>query len=175
VRSETEVFFQSFLRVAQPRWVTAQTNDPFLYPLAKAYAPTCVATAVLFAEGGTTSLAAPDVILRPVAESEHATIFRHTSEPIGTWGLEQDKHLVATGGLFFHYNPPYGDVYMEVADNHRRQGLGSYLVQELKRICRTGDCVPAARCDCDNTASRRTLGRAGMTVCGQIVRGPIAA
>jgi GNAT superfamily N-acetyltransferase len=38
--------------------------------------------------------------------------------------------------LFFHYNPPYGDVYMEVAEPFRRRGLGAYLVQELKRIVR---------------------------------------
>jgi GNAT superfamily N-acetyltransferase len=78
---------------------------------------------------------------------------------------------VATGGLFFHYNPPYGDIYMEVAAAHRRRGLGSYLVQELKRLCREMGCVPAARCNTANVASRLALQRAGMFPCARIVQG----
>jgi GNAT superfamily N-acetyltransferase len=76
--------------------------------------------------------------------------------------------------MFFHYNPPYGDIYMEVSAPHRRKGLGSYLVQELKRICRDMGCVPAARCGQDNMASRLTLQRAGLLPCARIVRGRIA-
>ena len=56
----------------------------------------------------------------------------------------------------------------------RRRGCGSYLVQELKRICREGGHVPAARTGQDNIASQRTLGRAGMTPCGRIVTGRLA-
>lgn len=63
------------------------------------------------------------------------------------------------------------DDHMEVAGPHRRQGFGSYLVQELKRICREEGRTPAARCHQDNAASRRTLQRAGMFPCGRIVRG----
>ncbi len=113
--------------------------------------------------------------MRPVRTEEHTTVFPHTTEPVGDWGLDLNGELVATGGLFYHYNPPYGDVYMEVAPAHRRRGLASYLVQELKRICREGGHVPAARCGLDNPGSRGALERAGMVWCGQIVRGAVAA
>lgn len=80
---------------------------------------------------------------------------------------------MATGGLLYHYNPPYGDIYMEVAEPFRLRGLGSYLVQELKRVCREGGHVPAVRCGTDNAGSRLTLQRAGMSPCGRIVSGRV--
>jgi GNAT superfamily N-acetyltransferase len=66
------------------------------------------------------------------AEREHA--FGHTSEPVGDWGVEVGGAVVGTGGFFLPYNPPYGDLYMEVAPDLRRRGYGSYLIQELTRV-----------------------------------------
>lgn len=56
-----------------------------------------------------------------------------SDEGVGEWMIESAGEIVATGGILFHYNPPYGDIYMEVAEPHRRLGCGSYLVQEPKR------------------------------------------
>jgi GNAT superfamily N-acetyltransferase len=128
---------------------------------------------ILFADAATTHLAASHATLRRITKAERSRVFRHTLEPVGDWGIEQAGQIVATGGLMFHYNKPYGDIYMEVAVTHRRQGLGSYLVQELKRIARESDHVPAARCGSDNDPSRLTLQRAGMHPCARILRGEI--
>ena len=68
---------------------------------------------------------------------------------------------------------PYGDLYMEVAEPFRRRGLGSYLVQELKRLCYELGAVPCARCSPTNTASRRTLQKAGFVPFAHIIHGPI--
>lgn len=174
-RARGVAFFEAAIRVARPRWMEAQTNDPFLGPLLPRFAPGHQPLAYLFADGPATDLPAPGVRLRRIEEAEHPAIFPHSTEPIGDWGLDLAGRVVATGGLFFHYNPPYGDLYMEVAADQRGRGLASYLVQELRRIAREGGHVPAARCDLDNVASRRALERGGMRVCGQIVRGPIAA
>lgn len=166
--------FQAFLAAAQPRWLEAQTNDPFLAPLLPRFAPQSTAHTILFADSQTTALLSPGVRLRTVTPEDHAAVFTHTTEPVGDWGLEQAGTLVATGGLFFHYNPPYGDLYMEVAPAHRRRGYASFLLQELKRLCYDGGHTPAARCQLKNVGSRGALERAGMRICGQIVRGPIA-
>lgn len=56
----------------------------------------------------------------------------------------------------------------------RQQGLGSYLVQELKRICYGPGKVPAARCSATNVASRKTLERAGMMVIGRVLIADVA-
>ncbi len=60
---------------------------------------------------------------------------------------------------------------MEVDERHRRRGYGGYLVQELKRRCRELGGVPEARCDPANTASRRTLQRAGFVPYAHILIG----
>jgi hypothetical protein len=57
-----------------------------------------------------------------VTEPNRETVFRHEREPVGDWGLEYDGRLVATGGLLYHYNPPYGDLYMEVSAPYRLKG-----------------------------------------------------
>lgn len=175
VRPRAEALFAAVLAVARPRWIEAQTNDPFLSPLLPRFSPEARPHAHLFAEGPPSHLPPPKARLRQVRSEDHATVFTHTTEPIGEWGLDLDGELVATGGLFYHYNPPYGDIYMEVAPAYRRQGLASYLVQELKRIGQEGGYIPAARCNLENVASRRALERGGMVLCGQIVRGPITA
>ena len=38
------------------------------------------------------------------------------------WLVESGGAVVAVGGLLFHYNVPYGDMFMEVAEPYRRRG-----------------------------------------------------
>jgi GNAT superfamily N-acetyltransferase len=63
-----------------------------------------------------------------------------------------------------------GAAVVEAQTNDQRTGLGSYLLQELKRICHEDGRIPAARCHQDNAASRRTLQRAGMFPCAHRTR-----
>ncbi|MBM4193317.1 MAG: GNAT family N-acetyltransferase [Gemmatimonadetes bacterium] len=174
--SEAPALFAAVLRATRATHMEAQTNDPFLAPLLQEFSTDREAHTLLFAEGGQSHFTAPGgVRLRAVRPEDHAAVFPHSTEPIGDWGLDLNGELVATGGLFSHYNPPYGDIYMEVAPAHRRRGLASYLVQELKRIARDRGFIAAARCNRDNAASRRALERGGMLQCGEIVRGRVAA
>ena len=75
--------------------------------------------------------------------------------------------------MLYHYNRPYGDIHMKIAEPFRRKGLGAYLVQELKAVCRVEGTVPAARCNVANLPSRKTLQRAGFVPCGNIVAGDL--
>lgn len=166
-----ERLFRRLLVETGAGWIEAQTNDRLLSRMLEACAVEPEVEAILFADGVRTELLAPEgASLRALIDADRATIFAHVVEPVGPWGLDLGGEIVATGGVLHHYNPPYGDVFMEVAPGHRRRGFGSYLVQELKRLCREGGGVPAARCGVTNEASRRTLERAGMRVCGRIVR-----
>lgn len=167
--------FHGLIATSQARWIEAQTNDILLTLLLFDCAVDLVSDRILFADACTTTHAPPGVVLRPVTDADRASIFPHTGEPVGEWGLEVGREVVATGGLMFHYNPPYGDIYVEVAPPYRWRGYGSYLVQELKRLCYEMGCIPAARCNKDNVASRLTLQRGGMLPCARIVRGRIVA
>ena len=75
--------------------------------------------------------------------------------------------VAATGGILCHYNVPYGDIFMGVAEPFRRRGYGSYLIQELKRVCYERGRIPAARCNASNVASRATLQKAGLLPCAR--------
>jgi GNAT superfamily N-acetyltransferase len=77
--------------------------------------------------------------------------------------------------LLFHYNVPYGDIFMGVAEPLRRRGYGSYLIQELKRTAYEMGKVPAARCNATNVASRASLQKAGMLPCARVLTGVIAS
>ena len=96
-------------------------------------------------------------------------------EGIGRWLIEHDGAIVATGGIATHYDPPYGDLFMEVAPPFRRRGCGSFLLQEPKRVCFEEGRIPAARCDATNVASRRTLQQAGLLPCARILSGVLSA
>jgi GNAT superfamily N-acetyltransferase len=95
-------------------------------------------------------------------------------EGVGDWLIEHNGAIVATGGIATHYNPPYGDLFMEVDERFRRRGYGSYLIQELKRTCYETGLVPAARCNVANLASRATLQKAGLLPCARLLSGVLA-
>ena len=165
---------RGLIAVSGAKRVEAQTNDVLLSLMLYDCATDLTSVTILFADAMTTNLPCPPgVTLRPVTDADRASVFTHTGEPVGDWGLECDGELAATGGLLFHYNPPYGDIYMEVAAAYRRRGFGAYLVQELKRICYEMARIPSARCGQGNVASRHTLQRAGMFLCARIVRGQL--
>jgi GNAT superfamily N-acetyltransferase len=120
-------------------------------------------------------LACTGGLLRPTLPGDAGAIFAHQHEPVGDWLIEVEGTVVATGGAYDHYNPPYSDIFMEVAPAHRGRGYGSYLVQEVKRLCYERGKVPAARCSVANVASRRTLQRAGFLPCARLLVGEVAA
>ena len=174
-RAAAEHLFRMLLIHTRATTIESQSNDVLLMPMLQACASDITSDTVLFEDGATTALAAPGATFRKVRWHERPFVFKHTLEPVGDWALELDRQIVATGGLFFHYNRPFGDIYMEVAPPFRRRGFGAFLVQELKRIARLGGHIPAARCSADNSASQSTLRRAGMRPCGHILRGRVAA
>lgn len=116
------------------------------------------------------------IVFEDLLTTSHAIecgVIRQRGEPHNDWALEVGGEVVAWGGVLYHYNPPYGDIYMEVAETHRRKGYGAYLVQELKRICYEGGSIPAARCSPVNIASRKTLQKAGFVPCALILVGKL--
>lgn len=148
-----------------------QSNDRPATVLLHAVAREVSSLKVLFEDGRTTNLRVNGAVLRLPSRDESPEV----PEDQLPWHrvVEIEGHVAASGGILFHYNPPYGDVFMEVSEPFRRRGIGSYLVQELKRICYEGGRIPTARCSPANMASRRTLQRAGFSPCGHLLRGRV--
>jgi GNAT superfamily N-acetyltransferase len=166
--------FRQLVATSQARRIEAQTNDILLTLMLYDCATGITSDRVLFHDALTTDLVVPGASFREVSEADREKIFEHKVEPAGDWLIEHDGAIVATGGIALHYNPPYGDIFMEVGEPFRRRGYGSFLVQELKRACYEMGRVPAARCDTSNVASRATLQKAGLLPCARVLSGHLS-
>jgi GNAT superfamily N-acetyltransferase len=170
-RANVFELFRALLTASRPVTIDVQTNDPLLMVMYHSFARHVLTEKILFCDGLTTNLPSHEATFRPVSECDQDRIAEQQLDAGAQWILECEGRVVATGGILYHYNRPYGDIYMEVAEPFRRRGFGSYLVQELKRVCYEGGSVPAARCNPTNIASRSTLQRAGFVPCANIVIG----
>lgn len=164
-RDDRAALFERFIAATGAKEIEAQTNMPAMAALLEEFGVDPVEEKILFREGAPTALEYPAGSFRRRRPGEEG--------PEGEWVVDIAGEVAGGGGVLTHYNPPYGDLYMEVRASARRQGLGSYIVQELKRVCHAAGLVPAARCDPDNHASRRTLERGGMAECGRLLAATI--
>jgi len=165
--------FAAFVDACGSRAIETQTNGDMLGVLAQSLCDSLVAGAILYEDQLTTTLKVPGAHVRASTPADAAEL-KAKQLDTDKWLVELDGQIAGTGGILYHYNRPYGDIYMGIAEPFRRKGLGSFLVQELKRICYEGGSIPAARCNVSNTASRKTLQKAGFVPCGNIVTGTIS-
>ena len=172
-RSRMFDLFPALLAASGAVRIETQSNDVLLTVMLHTFASTVVSESILFHDKLTTSLAPPGAVFRRATSADAPQTPPDQLDSHGV--VEIEGKVAATGGILFHYNRPYGDIYMTVAEDFRRRGLGSYLVQELKRVCYENGDVPAARCNPTNVASRATLQKAGFVPCGHILVGRIAA
>ena len=153
--------FATLLADSAATAIIAQTNDGLLTIMLHARAHNIVSESLVFEDKLTT------------AHTANGATLRRRGEPDNDWVLDVDGEVAAKGGILFHYNRPYGDIYMEVGEPFRRRGLGCFLVQELKRICYEMGSIPCARCSPDNEASKKTLQKAGFVPCAHILTGSL--
>ena len=153
--------------------VETQTNDPFLSVMFHTFSQNVHAEAILFEDRFETHLQPEGAGFRPRDAADVETLKSSELDDGAGWVVTWNGEIAGAGDTLYHYNRPYGDVYMKIAEPFRGKGLGAYLVQELKRTCRAGGSVPAARCNVTNAASRKTLQKAGFTPCGNLISGDL--
>lgn len=160
-RASTDELYRAVIRDGGATAVEAQTNLPGMIEPLQALGGTVLEENLLFEEGGATDLLLPGAVLRERCDTD--------AGPEGDFVVEMGSQVVAAGGFLRHYNAPFVDLYLAVSGESRGRGVGSWLVQELRRVVREEGLVPSARCDRHNEASRRTLERGGLRECGRIV------
>jgi GNAT superfamily N-acetyltransferase len=173
-RAKALPMFHRLIETSGARRIEAQTNDVLLTLMLYDCAREITSATVVFRDALMTNLSVPGAVFRQVADADRTRIFEHKVEPVGEWLIEVAGCIVATGGVATHYNPPYGDLFMEVEEPHRRCGYGSYLIQELKRAAYEMGKIPAARCNVVNAASRATLQKAGLLPCARLLCGVLS-
>jgi GNAT superfamily N-acetyltransferase len=172
-RTFSSELFRHLLSAAQPRFIECQSNDLLLSSTLFEFARNMTADTALFEDHCVTNLSVPGAVVRPKRDAD--SIFAHSVEPVGEYVAELNGEIVATGGFLLHYNHPFADLYMETREDRRRRGIGSFLLQEVKRECYLAGRVPAARTGIKNLASRACLSRAGLRVSGFMLAGEVRA
>jgi len=172
-RARVFELFSALLDASGAAKIEVQSNDPLVTVMLHTFAQNVSSESILFHDKITTAHAPSGAVVRRVTPEDGAQIKLHELDDSAAWAVEVDGQVAGAGDILFHYNRPYGDIYMKVAAPFRRKGTGSYLVQELKRICYEGGSVPAARCNPENIASRKTLQKAGFVPCGHILNGDL--
>jgi len=156
--------FTRLLHVSEARFIECQSNDVLLTTLLYQFGKNINSGVIMFEDHAETGLRADKVLFRKRRDND--IVFEHKVEPVGDFVVELNKEIIATGGFFGHYNMPFADLYMEVKEDHRGKGLGSFLIHEIKKECYLAGRVPAARCNIENIASKATLIKAGFRIAG---------
>src|SRR6266498_4911426 len=107
-------FFEAFLAASDARFFEVQTSDSLLTVMIHTYGRDLASEKIVFRDGLTTALPSEGATLKRVtSEEESAQCFEERAGK-SEWVLELDAKTAGTGGLMFHYNHPYCDVYMEI-------------------------------------------------------------
>jgi GNAT superfamily N-acetyltransferase len=171
-RKLSSASFLELLRSSTPRFIECQSNEFLLTSLLFEYGQNISSNVILFEDSFISDLKIDNVIFRK--RNGVDVVFEHKAEPVGDYVLELNKQVVATGGFMLHYNAPFADLYMEVKEDFRKKGLGSFLIQEVKKQCYLAGRVPAARTGIENVASKATLMKAGLKIAGFMLLGRVA-
>ncbi len=165
--------FEAFLAACPAQRFEVQSNDVLLTAMLHTYGHDIVSEKILFEDQQTTHLVMPGTVLKALTPETEIRGCLERRQGGGEWQMELDHEYVGNGGVLFHYNRPYADIYMEIREPFRQRGLGTFLVQALKAECYRLGAVPVARCDPANVASRRTLQRSGFVPFAHILLGEL--
>jgi GNAT superfamily N-acetyltransferase len=172
-RLRTFEAFTSLLGFCGAKIIETQSNARLLPVMLHVFAQNLRTESILFEDGLQTSFCPRGAGFRAAQAAEAAVLQQLELDEKAGWVATMNGKIAGAGGVLYHYNRPYGDVYMKIAEPFRRLGLGAYLVQELKAVCTAGGSIPSARCNVDNLPSRRTLQKAGFVPCGVLIAGDL--
>lgn len=165
--------FASLLTACGAKIIETQSNDRILTVMLHTFARNLRADSILFEDTFKTSHKPGGAGFRAATADDAEALRQQDLDDGAGWAVIMNGEIAGAGDVLYHYNRPYGDVYMKIAEPFRRKGLGAYLVQELKAACRASGSVPAARCNVQNLPSRKTLQRAGFVPCGNLLVGDL--
>ena len=159
--------FTALRNAAKTPFIECQSNDALITSMLFEQATHIYAEAILFEDDFPTNFPMGNRIFQQgeTVESGHPD-----DRP---FVMMEEGVVVATGGMFLNYNMPYADIYYDVHEAYRRIGLGTLMVQELKKAAYSMNRIPSARCNIKNMISKATLLKGGFRVCGHILQGEL--
>ncbi|MEZ4824779.1 MAG: GNAT family N-acetyltransferase [Bacteroidia bacterium] len=178
--------FRSLLEEHKVKEAIVGTNDPLFLSLCMDRAKSSSTHTLMYRDFQKISISLP----LPVSDANfrHATaddaeriavFFAENAEqrPDQDWYSEYVRQLQTRGEMFLlelneeiigiseirksKAQSDYADVGMLVAEKHRRQGLGAYLLASAKAVCYRYGVIPVCSCQMDNVSSRHAIEKVG--------------
>src|SRR5579859_1587878 len=116
-RSQLFDLFAELVRACGVSRIETQSNDVLLTSMLHAFAPSTKSESILYYDKLTTTFAPADATFRVATVADQPDV---PVEQLPSHGVVEYKGRVAgKGGILFHYNQPYGDIYMEVGKEFR--------------------------------------------------------
>ncbi len=165
--------FEAFRDASGAQFMEIQSSDALLTVMLHTYARDVCSESIVFRDAINTALPANGALIQSLTSADDIRSAIAHRQGDAEYQLLVDGVIAATGGLTFHYNVPYADIYMNAVEPFRRRGFGAYLVQELKRRAYELGSIPCARCNPANVASRKTLQKAGLVPFAHILNGAL--
>src|SRR5262245_6626142 len=116
--------FVAFLTASGATEIETQSNDVLLTVMLHSFAPTVASESILFHDELTTAHTMPDAVFRRATPEDAGQIAEQKLDPGAGWLVVVGGVVAVAGDILFHYNRPYGDIYMAVGESFRRRGIG---------------------------------------------------
>ena len=168
-RNRASLIFSELLQITKVKYIESQSNDLFLSAMLYEFAENIKSHEILFEDGYASKLIQSEIIFRKKKPEDVSW----KNGEVGEYVLDKKGEIVAEGGFLFNFNLPFVDLYMEVKNEYRRLGLGSFIIQKMKKECYKIGHIPGARCYTSNVASKATLQKGGFKVCGYMLLGVV--
>lgn len=173
-REVEDSLFDVLVPACRARFIEAQTNEPWIARQLPRCAPVTITEKIIFKAERDPPTPRTDADAVAVTPAKDCRARFRARDGAGEWKLELGGQEIGRGGIAFHYNQPYCDLYFEIDSPWRRRGYGYYFLSRLKSRCRQLGGIPAARCDPENAGAIALLAKGGFARCGDIVSGPLA-
>ena len=168
-------FFSALLLASSATRIEIQSNDTLICVMLHAFAHSVTSESILFHDQLTTAHSPPDAIVRRATAEDAEQILQQQLDSEAKWVVVVQGTIAAAGDILFHYNRPYGDIYMKVAEPFRRRGLGSVPGPRVEEgVLRASEC-PGGALQSQEHRLRKTLQKAGFVPCGHILTGSVIA
>ena len=84
-------------------------------------------------------------------------------------GMFDGNQLLGTLEIRLNKCRPHADIGLVISTTHRKNGLGTYLASEAKKICLASGLKPMCSCTANNLGSKRLIEKAGFVRTGSII------
>ena len=114
--------FADLLTVCEAKTIETQTNNRILTVMLHTFARNVRAESIVFEDSFLTSHAPPGAGFRATTSDDAESLRQQNLDDGARWVVTMNGEIAGAGGVLYHYNRPYGDVYMEIAKPFRLKG-----------------------------------------------------